>query len=874
MKKLDMNEIRKAFLDFFEERGHNRLKSYSLVPQDDPSLFLINAGMAPLKPYFTGEKKMAHNRATSSQRCVRTQDIEQVGKTHRHATFFEMLGNFSFGDYFKKEAIHWAWSFLTEKLEMEKDRFWITVYQDDDEAYRIWHEEIGIPQERLLRLGKEDNFWELEQGPCGPCSEIHYDRGPAYGEGHSPQDNSDRFMEIWNLVFTQFDRGADGSYTPLAHPNIDTGMGLERITLVAEDAHNIFELSSFAPIREEIERLSGVAYGSSKSGDESIRVIMDHSKALTFLVSDGVVPSNEGRGYILRRLLRRACRHGKRLGISGAFLNQVVDAVITCYQGEYEELVPARERIHMVVAREEANFNRTIDQGLQLLQGIVERAQQQHTNVLSGEEAFRLYDTYGFPLDLTKEILAESDMQVDEEGFSRAMAHQRKQSREHRQSGAGWSGKEKLDTADLPQTVFSGYECNEDDSEVLAIFEDGVRVDRMDAGKTGIVVLDRSPFYAESGGQVHDTGVLETKQGQLRVTDVQKDASKVFLHTVQADVELSQGQRVHCVIDVDRRNDIRRNHSATHLLHKALRLVLGEHVQQAGSYVEADRFRFDFTHFEALTEAQVREVEEIVNREIFHSLPVRTQVLSYTQAVNEGAIGLFEDKYEDQVRVVSTGDFSKELCGGTHVENTAQIMMLRIVSEQGISSGVRRMEAVTGRACYRRLVAAEDRLDALAGRLKTNREGIEERLEQREAEEKELQRKVASFASKVAGDRSQAVLADAISVGEVQVMTAAFTDVPMASLKETVDQLKEKASNYCIVLASKADGKVLLVAAVDPALNGCGLQAGKIVKVVAQATGGNGGGRPDFATAGGKDPQKVEDALRLVEKTVRAQLQK
>ncbi len=873
MKHLSLNEIRTQYLDFFEQRGHNRLKSYSLVPEGDDSLLLINAGMAPLKPYFLGEKKMNGDRATSSQRCVRTQDIDNVGKTHRHATFFEMLGNFSFGNYFKKDAIHWAWEFLTGNIELEPDRLWISVYENDDEAYRIWTEEIGVPAEHMMRLGKEDNFWELDQGPCGPCSEIHYDRGPRFGEGSCPADNSDRFMEIWNLVFTQFNRMADGSYVPLQHPNIDTGMGLERIALVCEEAHNIFELSVFQPIRSQIEELSGKKYGSSQKADESIRVIMDHTKALTFLVFDGVVPSNEGRGYVLRRLLRRAYRHGKLLGIEGEFLTKVIDRVIACYRPEYPELEAARERIYRVVVREEANFQQTIEQGLHMLEQIVREHKKDGLTVLSGEDAFRLYDTYGFPLDLTREILEENRMTVDEAVFEEHMLRQRQQSRERRQGGAGWSDSVEWDIEGLRATTFTGYDGLEQESLIQALYVQGARVDAMKAGEEGLLVLDRTPFYAQSGGQVADLGTLSAGASLARVEEVTKNPEGIFFHQVCIEKgELRVGGRVHAAVEADRRNDIRRNHSATHLLHRALREVLGEHVHQSGSHVDDHRLRFDFTHFEAMTPEELARVEAMVNRAIFDSYPVDTRVMSLQEATEEGAIGLFEDKYGDEVRVVRMGDFSMELCGGTHVSNTAQIQMMRILSEQGISSGVRRIEAITGRACYRQVLEYDQQLEDVAKSLKTNRTQISERIAQWQEEERQLRRRLDQLSALQTGVLADELGQQAQDVEGVSVIAARMDQKSMEELTSLADTLKDGRADYCIVLASEKEGKVLFVAAVAKSVNQRGIQAGQLVKMVAQATGGNGGGRPDFATAGGKDAAKVGEALDKVTDWVRSNL--
>lgn len=866
MKRLGFNEIRTAYLDFFESKGHIRLKSYSLVPQDDPSLLLINAGMAPLKKYFLGEKKMAKNRATSSQRCVRTADIENVGKTARHATYFEMLGNFSFGDYFKNEAIHWAWEFLTRVIELDPKRLWITVYKEDREAYRIWHEGIGVPEDRLLRLGKEDNFWELDQGPCGPCSEIHYDRGPAFGPGTNPTDNSDRFMELWNLVFTQFNKQPDGSYLPIDHPNIDTGMGLERLALVLEDKPNIFEVEEFLPMREEIEKLSGKKYGEDPKIDESFRVIIDHTKAVTFLAMDGVVPSNAGRGYILRRLLRRAVRHGKLLGIQGEFLSKTMAHMMNVYQEEYPELVNAKDRILRVVLREEENFQGTIDQGAGLLEDLIRRRKEEGKDRLDGESVFKLYDTYGFPPDLTKEIALEEGLCIDEAGLEEAIKKQQEQSKANRKKDHAWDASVRLDTTDLKETEFTGYETQADEGTVIAIFRENERVDSLSADEEGLVVLDRTPFYAEGGGQVSDFGSLTNDHATLEVREVSKDSSLIYFHDVLVkDGEVRVGDSLHARIQEDFRNDVRRNHSATHLLHKALRTVLGDHVKQAGSYVDDERLRFDFSHFEAMTPEQVRQTDELVNRAIFDSYPVNTQVCSLEEANRSGAIGLFEDKYRDRVRVVSMGDYSKELCGGTHVDNTAQIMAFHILSEQAVSAGVRRIEAETGRACLAHYREEEDRFDACASLLKTDRKGLQDKLSGLLEEKRNLEKQLSSFRSKMADALSQELEGDGNLVDGVQLYKQYLPGRSMEELKELTDHLKENKENYLIVLVSSVEDKVYWVVSCDPSLKAKGILAGKLVKSLAQITGGNGGGRPDFATAGGKDASKIEEALESVE---------
>lgn len=863
MQYLGMNECRSKYLDFFEAREHTRLVSFSLIPEGDDSLLLINAGMAPLKPYFMGEKKMPHNRATSSQRCVRTADIDNVGKTARHATFFEMLGNFSFGNYFKPEAISWAWTFLTEEIGLESDRLWITVFEEDQQAYDIWTKTIGVAPDHVLRLGKEDNFWELEQGPCGPCSEIHYDRGPSYGEGTSPLDNDDRFMEIWNLVFTQFDRQADGSYVPLDHPNIDTGMGLERLALVCENKDNIFELDEFQGLRSVIHDLSGKQYGEDPKADESFRVIIDHSKAITFLVSDGVVPSNEGRGYVLRRLLRRAARYGKLLGIQGKFLRKTITEIMKVYGAEYPEILEGKERIFTIVEREEENFQQTIDQGLELLEGIIAESKEKGKNVLDGERVFRLYDTFGFPIDLTREIAAEQGQQVDEADFRKRMEEQRLQSRQRRKETSGWDTEETIHAEDLPSTAFTGYVTLEDESVILALYRGTERVKSLSEGEKGIAILDRTPFYAEGGGQVADKGTLKTDEAEADVEQVKKDRNEIFMHSITVRKgTLHADDCVQACVEKDRREDIRRNHSATHLLNKALHLVLGNHINQAGSLVDPERLRFDFTHYEAMSAEELQKVEKIVNRAIFESYPVETRVLPLQEAMDEGAIGLFEDKYHDEVRVVSMGDFSKELCGGTHVDNTAQLQAFHILSEQGVSSGVRRIEAVTGRAALARYKEEEADRQALADLLKVPAENLLQRIQTLLDENKAMKHEIETFQSKMASELSQQLNGNVQKIAGVSVLGQRVDGKSMNELKDLADALKEQYDSYVIALAAATDGKVYWVVSVAEDLVKKGLKAGDLVKSLAQITGGNGGGRPQFATAGGKTPAKIDEALQ------------
>lgn len=868
MENLGLNEIRLKYANFFENRKHTVLKSYSLIPESDKSLLLINAGMAPLKTYFTGEKKMPNDRATSCQRCLRTQDIDNVGKTDRHATFFEMLGNFSFGNYFKREAINWAFEFLTQELMIEKDKLWTTVYVDDHEAYKIWNEEIGIPKDRILKMGKEDNFWELEEGPCGPCSEIFVDRGPAYGKKtstHPGSDDSDRFMEVWNLVFTQFNKNAKGEYEKLAHPNIDTGMGLERITMVMEGKNNIFELDAFKPILNSIENLSGKKYGKDDS-DESIRVLMDHSKAMTFLVYDGVIPSNEQRGYVLRKLIRRAYRHGKLMGIKGEFLSKILDSVIDVYREEYPELIEAKDRISKIIIAEESKFQETIDQGLEILDSFIDDMKSKKLEVLDGEKAFKLYDTYGFPLDLTREILAEKNLKVDEVAFSENMKKQKELSRKNIGKSEAWVQNESLDLSGLPETNFKGYETFESKARVLKIFSRGVAIDSLKEGEEATIILDTTSFYGEGGGQVGDKGILFSKNFRAEVEDTKKDKNNVYMHIVKVeDGKVAIGDELITQVDADRRRDIMRNHSATHLLHKALKTVLGDHVNQAGSYVDEHKLRFDFSHFEQINKNLLTDIEKRVNEQIAKQLKVETINTSIEESKKYKAIGLFEDKYKEVVRIVKMGDYSTELCGGTHVSNTSEILMFKILSESGVAAGVRRIEAVTGREVYRHLLKLEDELVDIQTHLKTRRDTIKTRIDQLIEDNNSKDLQIKEYQKIEKNKISESLTRDVKKIKNINLLTHRFDDLEMDQMREISESLSSKLEDYVIVLASSIEGKILFTTSVDKKLNKKGLNAGSIVKFVANITGGNGGGRPDFASAGGKDIEKVDEALDSVE---------
>ncbi len=859
MKELKFNEIRKAFLDFFESKGHTRLKSYSLIPEKDKSLLLINAGMAPLKEYFTGTKKMPNNKATSSQRCLRTLDIDNVGKTHRHATFFEMLGNFSFGNYFKEEAISWAWEFLTQVLELDPERLYITVYEEDQEAYDIWHNKIGVPADRIKKLGKEDNFWELEEGPCGPCSEIHYDRGEAFSE-----NEDDRYMEIWNLVFTQFDKDSEGNYNPLPAPNIDTGMGLERLALVLEGASNIFELDSFSGLLRKIEELSGKKYGDNPKDDESFRVIMDHSKAMSFLIYDGVIPSNEGRGYILRRLIRRAYRHGKLLGIKGNFLSEIVRVVADIYKPEYPELLEDFDRIVKIVKQEEDKFQETIDQGLEILNSLIKDLKAANKTQISGKDAFKLYDTYGFPIDLTIEIAADNGIEVDEEGFKEQMQIQKETSRRSKGFEGGWE-EDQVNIEGYGKTEFVGYDNLEVSTKVKALLLDSKEVSKIEKNDKAIIILEKTPFYGEGGGQVGDKGIIESSGAKLKVLDTKKNAEETYYNFVEVlEGELSLEEEVIAKVDLDRRLAITKNHSATHILHKALRMVLGNHIKQAGSHVDENRTRFDFTHFEAISNEDLKKIEEIANRQVFLGLDVNIELTDLKKSQEMGAIGLFEDKYKDVVRVVSMGDFSTELCGGCHVKNTSEVQMIKIISESGIAAGVRRIEAITGNKVYEYINNLEAKEESYAQALKSTNDNILNRINELQEKTSKLEKEIKELNSLKDGQAADDLSSKITACDGYNLLINKFDGMSMDEMRNISDKIKDKHENMVIVFASVFDGKLLFLSSISKNLTKEGFNAGKIVKFVAQKTGGNGGGRPDFASAGGKDIQALDKALEEV----------
>lgn len=878
MKKMGLHEIRNEFLKFFEEKGHMILPSFSLIPNNDKSLLLINAGMAPLKPYFTGASVPPKTRVVTCQKCLRTGDIENVGKTDRHATFFEMLGNFSFGDYFKEEAIQWAWEFLTERLEIPKESIWVSIYLDDDDAFEIWNKKIGIPAEKIVRLGKEDNFWELEVGPCGPCSEIYVDRGEKYGCGKptcKPGCDCDRYVEVWNLVFSQFDKDEEGNYNPLPNPNIDTGMGLERITAVMEGANNIFEVEIINNLLKEVEKASGATYGKNPKSDMSIRVITDHIRAMTFLVSDGVLPSNEGRGYVLRRLIRRAARHGKLLGIKGEFLTDLVGKVIELWKEIYPELVDREEYIKKVIRIEEEKFQATIDQGMEMLEKQIAEMRAKGQSVLDGEIAFKFYDTYGFPLDLTKEILEEKNLKVDEEGFKREMVEQRERARNAREE----SGKKDWGYDEISvklkdfSTTFKGYEMTSLKSKVLAIIKDGEFVERLEEGEEGIVVLNETPFYGEGGGQVGDTGILQNKDLNASVVDTKKTKNGSIFHIVEVKKGIIfTGDVVEANVDYMRRMDTARNHSATHLLHKALKEVLGDHVNQAGSQVTPNRLRFDFTHFESISSEDIDKIESIVNSKVLEALEVNVVETSLKEAQQMGATALFDEKYGDVVRLVQMGDYSKELCGGTHVHNTGDIGLFKILSESGIASGVRRIEAITGRTAYEHMKDVEKQLNDISAILKTNKKDVVERVKSLMDELKEKEKEMESLKGKIASSLADDIIKQKHKVNDVDVLTCKVDNMDINSLRNLGDEIKNLMGSGIIVLASAIDNKVSFVSMATKDVVNKGIHAGNIIKEVAKIAGGGGGGRPDMAQAGGKEPSKIKEALNAVDEIVMNQL--
>ena len=879
MKKYGVNELRRMFLEFFESKGHLAMKSFSLVPHNDNSLLLINSGMAPLKPYFTGQEIPPRNRVTTCQKCIRTGDIENIGKTARHGTFFEMLGNFSFGDYFKSEAIAWSWEFLTEVVGLDPDRLYPSIYLDDDEAFEIWNKEIGIPAERIFRFGKEDNFWEHGAGPCGPCSEIYYDRGEQYGcgkPGCTVGCECDRYIEVWNNVFTQFESDGKGNYTELTHKNIDTGMGLERLACVVQEVDSLFTVDTNKALLDEVCALAHTEYLADGKKDISLRIIADHVKSCTFMISDGIMPSNEGRGYVLRRLLRRAARHGRLLGIEGRFMPHLSETVIALSKDGYPELEEKKAMILKVLAEEEEKFNKTIDQGLAILADMEADMVAKGETVLSGENAFKLYDTYGFPLDLTIEIMEEKDFTVDEAGFAAAMKEQREKARAARKT-TNYMGADVTVYQSIPAeitSVFVGYDrlCHESKISVLTTGDE--IVEALTDGESGTIIVDETPFYGTMGGQTGDNGVILGANGKFAVEDtIHLQGGKIGHVGKMVSGMLQNGETVTLKVNPESRTATEKNHSATHLLQKALRLVLGEHVEQAGSLVTPDRLRFDFTHFSAMTPEEIRKVEKLVNQEIRENLSVCTQEMTLDEAKKTGAMALFGEKYGEKVRVVTMGDFSTELCGGTHVGNTGVIQAFKIVSEAGIAAGVRRIEALTGEGLMAYYQKEEDELHAAAKAAKTAPADLKAKIESMMEEIKALHSENEKLRSRLANDSLGDVMNQVKEIKGVKVLAAKVSDVDMNGLRNLGDQLKEKLGEGVIVLASVQGDKVNLMAAATDGAMAKGAHAGNLIKGVASLVGGGGGGRPNMAQAGGKNPAGVDDALAKVYEVAEGQIQ-
>ena len=869
MKWTGLNELREKYLSFFESKDHTRMASANLIPNGDNSLLLINSGMAPLKKYFLGTETPPNVRVTTCQKCIRTPDIERVGKTARHGTYFEMLGNFSFGDYFKKEAIAWAWEFLTGVLEIPADRLWITIFESDDEAEQIWMNDIGIPKERIIRLGKADNFWEHGSGPCGPCSEIHFDRGEAYGpfESFEQASDCDRVIEIWNLVFSQFDSDGNGHYAEMAHKNIDTGMGLERLACAMQGVDNLFEVDTVQNIMKHISRIAGVNYKENEKSDISLRVITDHIRSTTFMVGDGVTASNTGRGYVLRRLLRRAARHGRLLGINEPFLYKVVDTVIDENKCAYPELDEKREYIKKLILNEEESFAKTVDAGMEILNKMLSGIEK--GGMLSGEDTFKLSDTYGFPVDLTMEIAAEKGISVDEEGFRKCVADARAIARADHdaKSGSSWD-EDAMSNLDLPKTEFTGYDYSqlEINSKVLAIFKDGAEMTELSEGDDAVVILDRTPFYAESGGQVGDRGVITIGESRFAVTDTKKTAKGQYLHFGTMEMGgLGKDDSVTASVDTERRYAIMRNHTAAHLLQAALRKVLGDHVHQAGSYVDDERCRFDFSHFEAVTHEQLSEIEALVNKDIFDAIPVTMTAMPIEEAKKLGAMALFGEKYGDIVRVVEAKGVSVEFCGGTHIDNTARLGLFKIVSENSVAAGVRRIEAVTGAGVLGLLNKYHAMLIDSAAALKVAKpEDVAAKCVAVAADVKALEKEKAELNAKIAASQTGDVMANAVAVGKVRAATVQLTDVSADALRKMGDEIKDKNPDAVVVFASVNGSSASLLCVCGKEAVAAGANAGKIIKETAAVTGGKGGGRPDSAMAGAGDVSLIGKALEAV----------
>ena len=878
MKKFGLNELREMFLKFFESKEHLRLPSFSLIPQNDASLLLINSGMAPMKPYFKGEQVPPHSRVCTCQKCIRTGDIENIGKTSRHGTFFEMLGNFSFGDYFKHEAIAWSWEFLTspEWVGLDPDRLYPSIYENDDEAFEIWNKEIGIPAERIFRFGKEDNFWEHGAGPCGPCSEIYYDRGEKYGcgkPGCTVGCECDRYMEVWNNVFSQFDNDGNGNYTDLVQKNIDTGMGLERLAVVCQDVDSLFDVDAVMNITHKVSEITGAYYGKTHKMDVSLRVITDHIRSSVFMICDGVLPSNEGRGYVLRRLLRRAARHGKLLGVNEPFLYRVVDTVIQESEGQYPDLREKQGYITKVIKTEEENFARTIDAGMKIFEELLAEHKANGETVFSGADAFKLYDTYGFPVDLTREMCEDEGMTVNEDEFKALMDEQRTRARKAREAlgDLGWAGIEF--GKDMPETEFLGYDQQECEGKVLAIVADGELREEVASGTEAILVLDKTTMYAEMGGQIGDKGIISGNGFEFKVNNVQKNKGNKFMHYgVVTNGQITTGETVTVCYDREHRLAVGRAHSATHLLHKALREVLGDHVHQSGSLVEPDRLRFDFTHFEPISPEQMTRINEIVNDAILEGYPIVTEVMDVESAKNMGAMALFGEKYGDSVRVVEMGDFSMELCGGTHLDNTSKVGPFRVKSESSIASGVRRIEATVGKLSLEIMNKNQELLFNIASIMRTNPGELAAKAEQQVNEMHEMKKSIEQYKAKETLNDARGFLMSAKNIGSLKVVTASNADFTPDSMRKTGDFMRDKEENIVAVLAAVKDDKITFYATCGKNAVKQGVKAGDIIKSVTAVCGGKGGGKPESAMGGASDVLKLDDALATVDDFVAGKL--
>lgn len=876
MQNYGVNEIREKFLSFFESKGCLRLGSFSLVPKNDASLLLINSGMAPMKKWFTGAEVPPKKRVTTCQKCIRTPDIECVGKTARHGTFFEMLGNFSFGDYFKREAISWGWEFLTEVMGIPADKLWITVYEEDDEARDIWINEIGVAPERVVKMGKKDNFWEHGTGPCGPCSEIHVDRGEEYSCGPDCKlgCDCDRFMEVWNLVFTQFDKDEDGNYNRLSHPNIDTGMGLERLAAIMQGVDNLFEVDTVRNIMNHISEIAGVTYKKDEKTDVSLRVITDHIRSTVMMVSDGVIPSNEGRGYVLRRLLRRAARHGKLLGISGEFLYKVADTVIDESKQGYPELAEKREYIKKIIRIEEERFAKTIDNGIAILNDYIAEIKENKDLVLSGKKAFKLNDTYGFPIDLTVEICGEAGVTVDLDGYQKELSVQKETARNARKDGSSWEDNESYVFENAAATEFLGYDGLEATAKIVGIAAEGEVCAQISESETGIIVTDKTPFYAEMGGQAGDIGRIFTDNASAKVTDTKKNGNGIYMHIVKVEQgSFSSGDTVKMSVCEETRMAVCRNHSATHLLHKALKEVLGGHVAQAGSEVNAKHLRFDFSHFEAMTKEELERTEQKVNEAVLKAMPITVKELPINEAKKLGAEAQFGEKYGEIVRVVSMGDYSVEFCGGTHLRNTANVGLFKLISEGGVAAGTRRIEAVTGKGVMEYIKNRDELIEKTAVALKANNIlEIDKKAEQLAGETKELKRQIDAMNAKMASGKLDEVLKNNVEIKGVNVICARVDGLSANDLRTLSDDIKAKTAMSAVVLAANTEGRITFLAAATKEAVSAGVHSGMIIKEITAIAGGSGGGKPDMAQGGGKDADKIDEALKKAVEIITAQI--